>query len=267
MASAVRRIEDERRGRFYDIEGKLYPSVTNILGAISKPALVGWAAKTERAMVLQAAARLYEDIAGTPRMNTPAYLATLTKRLGTEKAHTKELAKAGEIGSQVHAMIEWNERKALGQVVGPQPTIGPQATWAFSTYETWRSQAGLTPRMIEQTVWSNEHGYAGTMDLAGTVQSFGSAMAVTDWKSGKSIYVEALLQSAAYVHALCEMGHAPMGETYGMVVRFPKVQGDPDFEVRVIPPAEITEYFDAFLHVKAVWEFVQKHDKWLGSTN
>jgi hypothetical protein len=260
--SAPRKVNVDRRGRFYEVEGGgSYPSVTNILGVVGKPALINWAANTERAMVIQAAANLYEDLPIAPKMIRAAYLDTLSRRIGHEKAHTKELAKASEIGSQAHALIEWNLRKELGQKVGDQPFIGDKATWAFMAYEDWRKSAGIKPLMIEQTIWSHKHGYAGTIDLCADVKEFG-ALAVIDWKTGKAIYEEALLQNAAYVQALIEMGHAPSTNVYGMIVRLPKLETDPEFEVRVIKPEEQAELFQAFLSAKRLWEFIQKHSKW-----
>lgn len=265
---SARRVEVDRRGRFYEIEGAgTLPSVTNILSVVGKPALVNWAASTERAMVTQAAANLYEDLPLAPKMGRAAYLDTLSRRIGHEKAHTKELAKAGEIGSQCHSLIEWNLRKELGQKVGPQPVIGDKATWAFMAYEDWRKNAGIKPLMIEQTVFSRQHGYAGTMDLCADVAEYG-ALAVLDWKTGKAIYEEALLQNAAYVQALVEMGHALTPNVYGMIVRLPKMETDPEFEVRIIRPEEQADLFEAFLAAKRLWSFIQKHSKWAaGSTN
>ena len=261
--SATRRVEKDRRGRFYQLpDGSQYPSVTNILSVIGKPALVNWAAKTEREMVIRAAAALYEDLPTAPKMSRLAYTTTLTNRLGHEKAHEKELAKACEIGSEAHALIEWNLRRELGQRVGPQPIISDKATWAFMAYEDWRKTVGLRPVMIEQTLWSRTHEYAGTLDLCGDVGSV-QALAVIDWKTGKAIYEEALLQNAAYVQALIEMGHAPAGSVFGMIVRLPKVETDPDFEVRVIQPEEQAELFKAFLSAKDLWTWTQKHNKWM----
>lgn len=255
-------MEVDRRGRFYEIaDGARYPSVTNILGCIGKPALINWAANTERALVIQAASNLYEDLPTSPKMSKAAYIETLTRRIGREKAHTKELAKACEIGSECHSLIEWNLRRELGQKVGPQPVIGDKATWAFMAYEDWRKKTGIRPVMIEQTIWSRKYGYAGTMDLCADVEEFGT-LAIIDWKTGKGIYEEALLQNAAYVQALIEMGHAPSLNVYGMIVRLPKMETDPEFEVRVITPEEHAELFQAFLAVKRLWEFIQKHNKW-----
>lgn len=263
MATATKRVEVDRRGRFYQTpSGEQYPSVTNILGVIGKPALVNWAASREREMVISAAANLYQDLPNTAKMSKMAYVDTLQKRIGKEKAHSKELAKACEIGSECHSVIEWNLRKELGQRVGEQPQMGDKAAWAFAAYENWRKDAGIKPLMIEQAVWSNTHQYAGTMDLCADVKQYES-LAIIDWKTGKAIYEEALLQNAAYVQALIEMGHAPAGQVYGMIVRFPKVETDPDFEVRIIEPSEQAELFQAFLSAKALWLFVQKHNKFM----
>lgn len=244
-------------------DGNKYPSVTSILGCVGKPALINWAAKQEREMVVEAAASLWEDVPTTgKKMSRVAYVATLTDRIGKTKAHQKELAKASEIGSQLHAMVEWNLRKELGQEVGPAPKLSDKASWSFMVYEDWRKKTKLTPKRIEQVVWSTHHEYAGTMDLLATIQlePYGECVAVLDWKTGKAIYSEALLQNAAYCRALVEMGHLTE-IPYGVIVRFPKVETDPEPDVRVITPTQHKNLFMTFLAVKALWEWQQEQDK------
>lgn len=270
-----RRVEVDRRGRFYELpDGTRYPSVTNILSVIGKPALINWAANTERDMVIRAAAALYEDLPAGPKMARPAFVSTLQKRLGHEKAHQKALAKACEIGSQAHALIEWNLRRELGQRVGPQPEIGDKAAWAFAAYQRWRERVSLKPLMIEQAIWSRVHEYAGTLDwLADAdlrslvpdadIPEGARALVLGDWKTGKAIYEEALLQNAAYVEAFTEMGHGEKGTLWGAIVRLPKVETDPDFEVRVISPYEQVENFAAFKSARNTWEWIQKHNRWM----
>src|SRR5262245_9277605 len=77
-----------RMSRRYTIPGtdETYDSVTSILGVLAKPALINWAATTERTLVMDAAAQLYEDLpVGGPKMKRPAYLATLSQRLGKQR--------------------------------------------------------------------------------------------------------------------------------------------------------------------------------------
>lgn len=236
-------------GRFYEVDGEKYPSVTHILQVIGKPALINWAANTERTLVMEAAADLYEDTAKIPTpMSRPTYMTTLQARLGKVKAHQKELARAGEIGTQVHKLVEWNFRKALGQQPGPEPRVVDDAQWAFMACQDWAMSVNLKPKYIEQTVFSKTHGYAGTMDLLAEVNG---VLTLIDFKTGKAVYAEAHLQNVAYQAALAEMGHlAPVG---GLIVRLPKVQTDPGFEVVTVPP--VAELLPTFLAVKEVWKW------------
>lgn len=241
-------------GRFYQINGDDYASVTTILGAINKPALVQWAAKEERTMTIQSAADLYEDIHGTPKMSRATYVTTLDARLGKVKAHQKLLSKAAEIGTQVHALIEWNIRRSLQQKVGPEPKIEDKASWAFMAYQDWAKAVDMKPLLIEQTVYSHAHKYAGTMDLLAEVEG---QVTLVDFKTGKAVYGEAHLQNVAYQMALKEMGH--LAAERGMILRLPKVETDPNFEAVTIPPAE--ELFPTFLAVQQVWQWWYAEEK------
>lgn len=263
MTTAARRIEVVHKGRHYQIAEtkELLPSVTNILGATPKPALVRWAANTERELVIEAAANLYEDAPIDIKMSRPAYIATLQQRLTKQRAWQKELQKAADIGTQAHALIEWNLRRELLQKVGPEPLVDEKALWAFMAWEDWRNKTNLAPLAIEQTIWSLDYGYAGTMDLFAELDIDGKRQrAVIDWKTGKAIYGEALLQSAAYVEAMVEMGHAERDNTYGLIVRLPKAETDPEFETRLVTPDEQADLLKVFQHVKAVWAWQKKED-------
>jgi hypothetical protein len=248
-----------RTSRRYVLDtGEAFDSVTSILSVIGKPALINWAANTERALVLDASADLYEDLPTDGRkMGRPAYIATLTSRLGKLKAHQRELAKASEIGTKVHALVEWTLRKEKGEEVGEAPPLRDAAAFAFSVWETWRKQVTLKPLAIEQMIWSRAHQYAGTLDLLAEITiDAGKVVAVLDWKSGKGIYDEAILQNAAYIQAVIEMGHAK-APVWGVIVRVPKVEKDPEPEMRIVTPSEQREAFAAFLHAKALWDRMQ----------
>lgn len=237
---------DTAVGRFYTVDDETYPSVTHILGCIGKPALINWAANQERSLVLDAAADLYTDIAGTPPMSRAAYVTTLQARCGKQKAHRKTLEKAADIGSQVHGLIEWNLRRELKQEVGPEPRVVDNAQWAFMAFQDWASSVSLKPIHIEQMVWSRTYGYAGTMDLLAEVNG---VLTLVDFKTGKAIYGEAHLQNVAYQVALSEMGHSTPAA--GLIVRLPKMQTDPQFEVATVPAVD--ELFPVFVAVRKLW--------------
>ena len=184
-------------------------------------------------------------------MSRAAYLVTLRSRLGVVKAHTKELAKAGDIGSQTHALIEWTMRTQLMQKVGPSPRITDAAQWAFMAWEDWRKSVKLKPIFIEQTVYSENYGYAGTMDLLAEVEG---VLTVVDWKTGKAVYSESHLQNAAYRQAIREMGHGDPKQ--GLIVRLPKVETDPNFEVVAAKPENLM--FPKFLDAMSLWQWQQE---------
>lgn len=247
--------ENRAGARWYDIEGVEFPSVTTILSVIGKPALIAWSAKVEREMVTSASLSLYRDIYGTPKMSDIAYLTSLQTRLGKEKAHSKELAKAGDIGTQAHKLIEWNLRATLMQEAGPSPAVTDKATWAFMAWEDWKKSVNLKPIYIESTVWSKTHGYAGTMDLLAEVNG---KLTVVDWKTGKAIYPEAYLQNAAYRYALREMGHGD--PVQGIIVRLPKNVEDPEFEAQIVQEPE-ADLMATFLHCFEMWKWAQKAEE------
>lgn len=245
---------DTPAGRFYEIDGEMYPSVTHILGVIGKPALIHWAANQERELVTEAAADLYLDCVNTPPMIRPVYLTTLAGRMGTVRAYRRNLERASAIGSQAHRLIEWTLRKDLGQVVGPEPHVDPPALVAFVAFQAWAASVGLVPRLIEQTVWSKTHRYAGTMDLVADVEGVPTLI---DFKTSKAIYGEAHLQNVAYQVALAEMGHAC--PEAGLIVRLPKTTIDPAFEVAAVAPVDTL--MPVFLAARELWQWQYQQEQ------
>jgi len=248
---------DSTAGRFYEIDGRQLPSVTTILSAINKPALVPWAAKVEREAVTQAAADLYMQWAAQPVTRTPLprswYLTELLGKLGQVRAHEKVLATAGDLGTEAHKLIEWTMRSAIGAVAGPKPIVRAQAQWAFQAFMDWAGRVNLKPVLIEQTVYSKVHGFAGTMDVLARVNG---VLSLIDFKTGKSVYPESFLQSAAYSTALVEMGYVL--PSVALIVRLPKVETDPAFQVVTVPPA--ADLFPVFLAAKQLWHWTHANE-------
>ena len=244
-------------GRFYDIDGATYPSVTTILQIIGKPQLIPWAARVEREMVIAEAGKLYERFLDEDPKLSPGSSASfclrLQEALGKEKAHTKELAKAGEIGTQVHALIEFTLRMELLEKVGPSPALETKAQFAYASWQKWRQSVRFKPVMVEFTVVSKKYGYAGTADLLAEVDG---VLTLVDWKTGKSVYKEAHLQNAAYRQAVREMG---LGDPQqGLILRLPKTETDPDFEP--VAAADERKSFGTFLTAKDLWTDMQSEE-------
>jgi len=255
---------DTSLGRFYPItlpDGRdvSWPSVTTIEQAIAKPSLISWSARVEREAVIEAAAELYADVAGTPPMKELAFRASLDTRIGKVKAYKREMAKAAEIGTQAHKRIEWMLRKELGQTSKKEPRCSDKAEWAVMAFEDWRRSVNLKPIFVERRAYSITHEAAGTFDLYAEVNG---VLTLCDWKTSKGVYGEALIQNAAYRYFMREMG---MGDARaGLVLRLPKVDTDPQFEVVDVDkrasetygvPLEKAEgyLFELFLAAKTLW--------------
>jgi len=239
-------------GRFYEVQGHLLPSVTNILSAVSKPALIPWAAKIERELVASAAADLYAAWAAQtvrPPLPRSAYLTTLLSTLGPTRAHQRTLEQAGDIGSQTHKLVEWALRTRLGAEAGPEPVVCQEARHGFETFDRWAESVALKPVLIERQVYSLQHGYAGTLDLLARVNG---VLTVIDIKTSRGIWPEHFVQVAAYETAMQEMGYQP---SEGLIVRLPKTVGDPAFEVQPVPA--MADLFKVFLAAKAIWQWQQ----------
>jgi len=170
------------RDRFYTIEGHRLPSVTTILDVIAKPALGPWYAKEER--------RYFEtamlEVLSRPGARDPEFvLAAVAEAVTGVKAADREKQKAAAIGTAVHAGIEWELRRHLGEDAGVAPRLPEAAAWAVESWKDWARSVTLEPVAIERTVYCLECGYAGTLDLYARVKGIPT---VLDWKSGKRLW-------------------------------------------------------------------------------
>ena len=241
MATAAAGIRNPSwRDRFYTIEGQRLPSVTTVLDIIAKPALGPWYAKEER--------RFFEtamlEVLSRPGAKDPEFvLAAVAEAVTGVKAADREKQKAAAIGTAVHAGIEWELRRQLGEHAGPAPHLPDAAAWAVESWKDWAGSVHLEPLAIERTVYCLECGYAGTLDLYARVKGVPT---VLDWKSGKGIYPEAFLQNLAYRHAASRAG---LPSSQGLIVRLPKQLDDPAWEVMPVPATLTLEDFLAALRL------------------
>ena len=205
-------------------------------------------------MVKEVSARLYEQSLSLQEpLSLPQWLLRLEDMLGKEKAHTKELAKAGEIGTQVHALIEFTLRMELLEKVGPSPALEPKAQFAYASWQKWRQTVKFKPIHVEFTVFSKRYGYAGTADVLAEINGVPT---LVDFKTGKSVYPEAHFQNAAYRVAADEMG---ITSNAGLILRLPKTIEQPDFEP--VPTQDLTTSFRTFMHAKELWTDLQKEEE------
>jgi len=162
----------------YLINGKSYCRVTETLGVIAKHRLMNW-----------------------------------MKRVG-EKEANKVLETRQNIGITTHKLIEWT----LKDEVYNLGTYENEIQESMCKFYEFRTLASLKPDALEQKLWSNKFGYAGTADYIGTYKTIEKFLVRTqtpkftkggyiilDWKTAKDFYPTYRLQLAAYLVAFEEL--------------------------------------------------------------
>lgn len=251
----------------------LLPSVTNILGCYPKQrVLVPWAANQQKELDVEAAFEVYQ--ARKEFRDAEHFRQVLDEHIGKRRKHKTELAKAGDIGTVVHEAIACDLKRELGLTIEDNPTLDGPALNSYISFQKWWAECEVEPIEVETFVFSDEMGIAGTTDLVAKVGLNSALFAhlspiqadlrkivklgqtVTmdvDFKTGKGIYQDQWLQLAAYMACLQSMAILD-DDSWGMIVRLPKVADDPGFEIGLLPPWDRQRKLEAFLAVKTIWE-------------
>jgi hypothetical protein len=168
------------------------PSVTTILGMIAKPALISWAARI--------GAEAVRDWLAELEGSTVTVDADLIDRLYSIacNTHTEAKERAAEKGSAVHdAIHQYHENFFEADV--PQDE---EAARAWHAFLDWLDGSGLEVVATEQMVVGPKARYAGRYDLLMREKRHPSLHWVVDIKTSGGVYVEHVLQNAAYATAV-----------------------------------------------------------------
>lgn len=143
----------------------------------------------------------------------------------------EEAEKAADIGTVAHGMVELHihgepEDKVMdyAQLAFDGDSSGLQrAISSYGAYRKWASNLSVQYAHQELQLVSEQYKYGGTLDAIGTI---GNELALFDWKTSNSVYVDYLIQLAAYGH-LWEENYPDRPLTGGFhLCRFAKEHGD-----------------------------------------
>lgn len=152
-------------------DGKRLPSVTTILGILNKPALLKWAWQCG-----------IDDI-----------------------DYLKARDSAADAGTLAHSMILAHLKGEKSDTTEYSKEIIDLAENSFLSYLEWERGKKLEPVLIETPLVS-ECGYGGTMDFYGKVDD---VLTLVDFKTGKGIYDEYIIQVSAYDRLLTDNQYPP----------------------------------------------------------
>lgn len=254
---APRRVT-KQSGRWYNVNGVDYPSVTNFMGVIDKSgALMHWATNLEREHVLNTAAKFYRNGIAMPPLDEDAFRESLRGELGGF-AHRNTSKAAMGIGNEAHDAIEqWVADKLDQPVASPidVDAMSQEAQLAYESFLAWAKDADLRPIAAEVVVYSDTNQYAGTADLIALVNGESTLL---DWKTSKRVYVTHLMQCVAYQVAWQEMGNRPLSGAY--VVRLPKDLNAASWDVEVVTVPSVEEMWPGVEASLNLWRFLHEWD-------
>jgi len=209
----------------YRFAGKQYFRVTQILNIIAKPGIVAWSARVGRRKVEAVIKRRCE--------------------LGTTVHHLFELTLKGE---------SFN----LGNYETEIQTD-------LNLFDEFKINTCLVPEALEQHLWSNKYGYAGTADYLGEYKSFkkymvrghqtkfaDGARVIGDWKTSADIYKTYWLQMAAYLVAFEELTGIKLAGAFIVQFRNGRIR------VKEMTYDELMVEFEAFKHALGLYDWEHK---------
>jgi polyhydroxyalkanoate synthesis regulator phasin len=258
---------------FYDVDGVPMISSTTVLKRLEKEALHPWIAKQTaeqiRDFILQPIIR--GEI--TPLQLSEMNLDDVMRQ--AKEASTKAKRQAGDMGSLIHKVIEeYYHTAGDHKILDNYTKTIPELTSPILAFMEWEKTYEVEPRYSEETVYSEVHGYAGTLDLFCLVTipgEEGRKEIVVDFKSSSGVYDEHIMQLASYVFAKEEMIMNSDPQEWGfllsgaMIVRLDKETGicEPHYYTR----EELLIPFQAFVKVKEfceldrTWRLIRKEAK------
>ena len=185
----------------YRLDGKPMTGVTTVLGIIAKPALINWAAN-------MAVDYVKENSAGGGLLD---YLVSEKVLEEARTAHTRAKEKAGDKGTDIHALVEEYIKKSIsendGRAIGDIPTQEPM----LEEFIRWAVNNKVQFLESEKRVYSEKWWVAGTADFTCKIndQRF-----VGDLKTQKTMWDRTpFFQTAGYMKMLVEMGEEPYDGT------------------------------------------------------
>lgn len=209
-------------------------SVTGILGIISKPALIPWAAK-------EAANYFKTELLRLGKVAlTPDALEQIAK--DAAGAHRRKSKDAADLGTKCHAIFQ-----AIIQGKEPEE-IPEELVEPAKDFKRWRIDSDIELVSLEIAVASVFYKYGGRLDAVGYSEKRGG-WGIVDFKTSKSLKYgnEYSFQVGGYSHAFQEQYDVKI--KWAEIVRFGKVA---PFDSEARPVTNIPAAIDGFLNALAL---------------
>lgn len=179
---------------------RVVPSVTTVLKAENKPALIQWAVDQTAGYAVANATSLlsHSEDWGFKflRWYHKRTAKIENKDIDLNNYHEGVRDDAADMGTAIH---EWIQADLVPGLQYPDLSQQGEPFWQMvDKWEQWRKGKEIIPHFTERTVWNDTAGYAGTFDGAWEVDGVYSLM---DIKSSRGIYDSTWMQVAALYFA------------------------------------------------------------------
>jgi genome maintenance exonuclease 1 len=234
------------------LEGKPLHGVTTVLQVISKPQLIQWAANEAiKHVTVNLIMSPLDEEKTEWKVKFDNFTAVLEE---ARTAHKKKKEKAGDWGTEVHAIIESIVKEAI-QFKGfiykgtKNYTVysSEKVKEACDNFVDWAVENKIEFLESEKHVWSEKLWIGGICDL---VIKMNGKKYVADIKTSSGIYNEHFFQMAAYAMCLEEMGEHQDVEGY-LVINLKK---DGTMQTKMV--TDMLQNREAFKHALGLYKIL-----------
>jgi hypothetical protein len=170
-------------------------SVTTIINALDRPALLYWAAEQAAEAAIAVARSLPARVDEEGREAVVKWLRDARFR------RPKGLRSATELGTVVHDACE------LYALTGRAPEVDDEVRPYLQQFDRWCQKFQPSYEAVEMTVFSPTYGYAGTLDAIMRIGSVdGRVRVIGDYKSSRKSYDDKGNPSGPYSEVALQLG-------------------------------------------------------------
>lgn len=179
--------------RFYvnPDNGRKTPGVTSVLGMLPKSFLKFWASK----LVAETAVEHIGEVVSISMKDPQAAIDFL------KRSPDRFTRKAADTGTAAHDIFEQMARAYIPGESVKTPRVHPEIAIFAQWFAEFLEECQPEFLFLEETVWNDEEGYAGSFDACATITrgELAGQTLFFDWKTTRSgVHEEVALQLAAY---------------------------------------------------------------------
>lgn len=247
------KLKFESKGHRYYLDEKPLTGVTTIIGILDKPALIQWSANQAIDYIEKNCIKDPEGINGWDKTNWR--LIDKKHFDQARKAWITKRDKAGDIGTEVHKVIEEYVKSCIDGKPEFKLHPDPQVNKMTLKFKDWAEENQVKFLLSEQQVYSEKYWYAGTVDLLVEIKG---KKYIADIKTARDIYNTNYIQMAGYHIALEELGKVKDLEGY-IVINIPKdFKKDGEAKLKEKRLTNTEEFKKAFINCLELYRFINK---------